>query len=63
MTDEQIISLWNDLPFEERTRLHPYLIHTHIRHLEQARAIAQDSYHRQIAAIDEVIKNLKGSLK
>jgi hypothetical protein len=27
--------LWNDMRIEERARLHPYMIETHILHLQQ----------------------------
>lgn len=54
--------LWNNLPFEERSRLMPYMIQTHIRHLEQARALAVRAHRRQLREIDDWIANLRSDL-
>lgn len=51
------------LPFEERTRLMPYMIETHIRHLEQARALAIRAHRQQLKEIDDWIDNLKRDLE
>lgn len=55
--------LWNDLPYEERKRLMPYSIETHILHLEQAKNLATRAYRNQIREIDDWINNLKESLR
>lgn len=55
--------LWNGLPFEERTRLMPYMVEVHIRHLEQARALAVRAHRRQLREIDDWIANLKEEME
>lgn len=50
MTDRTITTthsdLWNNLPYDERARLMPYQIQTHILHLEQAKALAVRAHRR-----------------
>lgn len=55
--------LWNDLPFEERSRLMPYMIQIHIRHLEQARALTVRAHRKQLREIDDLIADLKSDLE
>ena len=54
--------LWNGLPYEERVRLMPYMIETHVRHLEQALALAVRAHRRHLREIDDWIENLKNDL-
>lgn len=54
--------LWNDLPFEERRRLHPYMVETHILHLEQTRDEIIRAHEGLLAKLDDHIKNLKADL-
>lgn len=54
--------LWNDLPIEERTRLHPYLMEAHILHLIQTRNLINDHHTSLIAALTQQINNLEMSL-
>lgn len=55
--------LWNTLPYEERARLMPYQIQTHILHLEQAKALAVRAHRRHIQEIDDWIENCRDSLR
>lgn len=54
--------LWNNLPFEERTRLMPLMIQNQIRHMEQARALAVRAHRKHMREIDDWIANLKADL-
>lgn len=54
--------LWNGMPFEERSRLMPYMIEGHIRHLEQARTLAVRAHRRHLLEIDDWITDLKSEL-
>lgn len=55
--------LWNDLQFEERKRLHPYMVETHILHLEQTRTLMVDHHKKALDELDRQIENLKRELK
>ena len=55
--------LWNDLPFEERMRLHPYQIESQILHLKQARALLVRGHQRNMAELNTWIKNLERGLR
>ena len=54
--------LWNDLPFEERKRLQPWAIETHLLHLQQTRAVIAKHHARMMAEIDDHIKNVTAAL-
>lgn len=54
--------LWNDMPFDERKRLMPYMIETHILHLTQTRATIVAAHQCALREIDDQIKNLRQSL-
>lgn len=54
--------LWNDLPYDERCRLMPYMVETHILHLEQMKIDIERHHRKQINAINGHIRNLKQSL-
>ncbi len=54
--------LWNNLPDAERSRLHPFLIETHILHLEQTRQKIVRAHKELLADIDAQITNLRKSL-
>jgi hypothetical protein len=55
--------LWNDLPFDERKRLHPYMVETHILHLEQMRTLMVAHHTKALAELDRQIENLKRELR
>lgn len=55
--------LWNGLTNNERCRLMPYQIQTHILHLEQAKALAVRAHRRHIQEIDDWIANCRESLR
>lgn len=56
-------SLWNDLPTEERKRLHPHMIETHILHLEQTKLVIMRNHRRLIRDINDHIKSLQEGLR
>ena len=56
-------SLWNNLPEEERKRLSPYMIETHILHLEQTKLVIMRNHRRLIRDINDHIKNLKEGME
>lgn len=54
---------WNEqTPIEERMRLAPYMIETHILHLEQFKEAAVRNHNRLIGEINDHIRNLRASL-
>jgi hypothetical protein len=55
--------LWNDLPDDERKRLHPYAIESQIVHLEQAKAKVIRGHQRTLDDFNSHIKNLKETLR
>lgn len=55
--------LWNNLAPDERRRLHPHMIETHILHLEQARAMIVRNHERQLRELDDWIANCRRSLR
>lgn len=55
--------LWNDMPVEERKRLMPHSIQTHIQHLRQAKALAVRAHRRHMQEINDWIANLEESLR
>jgi hypothetical protein len=55
--------LWNELPFEERKRLHPYMAETHILHLEQTRTLIVAHHNKTLDELDRQIENIKLELK
>lgn len=54
--------LWNDLPFEERSRMMPYMVESQKLHIIQTKQKAIDAHNRQMREIDEWIKNLDREL-
>lgn len=54
--------LWNDLPFEERKRLHPWVMEDHILHLEQTRAMIVSAHEGLLQTLDAQIGNLRRDL-
>lgn len=54
--------LWNDMPIEDRKRLMPYEIETHILHLEQCREMIVKNHKRQLQELDDWIKNCHRTL-
>mgnify|MGYP000443856071 CR=1 FL=1 len=56
-------NLWNDLPFDERKRLSPYMMEMQILHLTQARSMIVNNHHRQLAELDAWIGNIQRALK
>lgn len=55
--------LWNDLPFDERSRLMPHQIESQILHLEQARLVFVSGHKRTLRELDSTISNLKDNLR
>lgn len=55
--------LWNNLPLQERERLHPYMIEQQILHLKQAREVIARRQAATLKEIDDWIKNCERSLK
>lgn len=55
--------LWNNLPYEERSRLMPFQIQTHILHLEQAKAVAVRAHRVHMQELDDWIENLRADLR
>lgn len=55
--------LFNDMPFEERKRLAPYMIETQILHLKQARTELVKGHQATLARLDGWIKNCEESLR
>jgi hypothetical protein len=55
--------LWNDMPFEERKRLMPYMIETHILHLQQVRSMIIEAHKAELRKLDGWIKNCEESLE
>ena len=55
--------LWNDLPFDERKRLMPHMIETHILHLQQVRSMIVAAHKAELARLDAWIANCRDSLK
>lgn len=54
---------WNDLPFDERTRLHPMMIEAQILHLEQAKAAIIKQHKAALHEFDAWIANCRIWLK
>lgn len=54
--------LWNDLPYDERERLMPYMIEQHLFHLWQCRAKAARHHEAHIKSIDDHMDSLKQGL-
>lgn len=64
MTKFEHTFLWNEeTPFDERRRLSPYMIETHILHLEQSKIVIERNHRRTIDEINDHIRNLKESLR
>jgi hypothetical protein len=62
MVVSQHSHLWNDMPFDERKRLMPYAIETHILHLTQTRAMIVEGHRATLDRLDSQIKNLRNDL-
>jgi len=55
--------LWNDLPFEERTRLMPFLVEAQLRYIEQGKGIAIRAHKKYLSDVNILQKSLKQELK
>jgi len=55
--------LWNDLPFDERARLMPYMIESQIVHIWQCQQKAMRAHSALMAEYNEQIKYLESELK
>jgi hypothetical protein len=55
--------LWNDLDFETRERLMPYMIEAQILHIEQCKIKAVRAHKRLMKDYNDQITNCKDSLK
>ena len=62
MSERAHTHLWNDMPFEERERLMPYMIECQILHLEQAKIQIKRGHRRTMDSINSHIRNLKEEL-
>lgn len=54
---------FNDLPFEERKRLIPYMIENQKLHIIQCKNKAIEAHKRHMAELDSWMKNLDSELK
>jgi len=54
--------LWNDLPFEERSRLMPHMIEAQKLHIWQCKQKAIEAHKAHMKALDDLLKNLDREL-
>jgi len=54
--------LWNDLPFEERERLQPFMMEVQMRHLEQAKQKAIIAHKTLLGEFNRQISSIQGVL-
>ena len=54
--------LWNDLPFDERTRLMPFMLETQLLHVWQGKEKAIRAHKSHMRELDSLIKNLNSEL-
>ena len=54
--------LWNDLPFEERSRLTPYTLESQKAHILQCKAKAVKAHNRHMRELDDWVKSLDEEL-
>lgn len=54
--------LWNDLPFEERKRLMPYMLEAQILHVWQCKEKAIKAHKRHLQGLNDLIGNLEREL-
>jgi hypothetical protein len=54
--------LWNDLPAEERERLIPHMMESHILHIEQCKIKAVSAHKAHIKSLNDHIKSIKQDL-
>lgn len=55
------VNLWNDLPFEERQRLMPYMIESQILHIWQCKQKAILAHKSHMKELNDWIKSLESS--
>jgi len=55
--------LWNDLPFEERTRLMPHMVESQKLHIWQCKTRAIAAHKRHMKEIDGWLANLDEELR
>ena len=54
--------LWNELPYEERLRLTPYMIESQIRDIQQCKRKAKKAHESLMKDMNNHIKNLRSEL-
>jgi hypothetical protein len=54
--------LWNDLPYEERNRLMPYMMESQILHIWQVKQAAIRAHKQYMKELDDWIKNIENDL-
>jgi len=54
--------LWNDLPKEERSRLMPNMIESHLLHTEQCKLKIISSHKKLMKELNDLQSNLRESL-
>lgn len=54
--------LWNDMPYEERSRLMPYMIESQKLHIIQTRHKAIEAHERYLRDVEAWLKNLDSDL-
>ena len=52
-------ALWNDMSYEERSRLMPYMIENHMLHICQSKEKAIAAHKAHMRQIDSLLRNLK----
>lgn len=55
--------VWNEMSPEHRSRLQPYMIDSHILHLQQVRTIIVKHHQAELRELDKWIQNLKEDLR
>lgn len=55
--------LWNDLPYEERKRLMPYMVESQLRDIWQCKQKAIAAHKKHMKELDDWMGNLKRELK
>lgn len=59
----EFTGLWNNMPFEERKRLMPYMVQSQKLHIWQVKQRAIAAHKRHMKELDEWIENLDRELR
>ena len=54
--------IWNDLPFEERKRLMPYMMEAQLLHIHQCKHKAIQAHKKHMRELDDWMNNIKREL-